>query len=159
MPARLILTLLLILTIPVQVQASAEAFNVAVTVKPVHSLVAGVMQGVAEPVLVMGTSASPHHYTLRPSERRALAHASLIFWVGPELESFMPRILGSLDASSRNVALIEAKGLLRLPARTAHHHAAAHSQIDPHIWLSPQNAHAMVCLLYTSDAADDLQPL
>ena len=144
MRVRLILTLLLILTIPVQVQASAEAFSVAVTVKPVHSLVAGVMQGVAEPVLVMGTSASPHHYTLRPSERRALANASLIFWVGPELESFMPRILDSLDASSRNVALIEAKGLLRLPARTAHHHASAQSQIDPHIWLSAQNAHAIV---------------
>jgi zinc transport system substrate-binding protein len=141
---RLFLTLLLILTIPLQAQASAEAFSVAVTVKPVHSLVAGVMQGVAEPVLVMGTGASPHHYTLRPSERRAIANASLIFWVGPELETFMPRILGSLDASSKNVALIEANGLLRLPARTAHHHAAAGSKIDPHIWLSPQNAHAMV---------------
>ena len=144
MRSRLILTLLLILTMPLQAQASAEAFSVAVTVKPVHSLVAGVMQGVAEPALVMGTSASPHHYTLRPSERRALANASLIFWVGPELESFMPRILGSLDASSKNVALIEAKGLLRLPARTVHHHAVANSQIDPHIWLSPQNAQAMV---------------
>jgi zinc transport system substrate-binding protein len=144
MRTRLILTLLLILTNPVQAQAPAETFSVAVTVKPVHSLVAGVMQGVAEPVLVMGTSASPHHYTLRPSERRALANASLIFWVGPELETFMPRILDSLDASSRNVALIEAKGLLRLPARTEHHHAAADSRIDPHIWLSPQNAHAMV---------------
>ena len=144
MRVRLILTLLLILTTPMQVQASAETFSIAVTVKPVHSLVAGVMQGVAEPVLIMGTSASPHHYTLRPSERRALANASLIFWVGPELESFMPRILGSLDASSKNVALIEAKGLLRLPARTVHHHAVANSQIDPHIWLSPQNAHAMV---------------
>jgi len=144
MRSRLILTLLLILTMPLQAQASAEAFSVAVTVKPVHSLVAGVMRGVAEPALVMGTSASPHHYTLRPSERRALASASLIFWVGPELESFMPRILGSLDTSSRNVALIEAKGLLRLPARTVHHHAADDSHIDPHIWLSPQNAHAMV---------------
>lgn len=144
MRSRLIPTLLLILTIPVQAQASAEAFSVAVTVKPVHSLVAGVMQGVGEPMLVMGTSASPHHYTLRPSERRALANASLIFWVGPELESFMPRILDSLDSSSRNVALIEAKSLLRLPARTAHHHAEADSHIDPHIWLSPQNAHAMV---------------
>jgi zinc transport system substrate-binding protein len=92
----------------------------------------------------MGGSASPHHYTLRPSERRALAKASLIFWVGPELETFMPRILGSLGASNRNVALIEAKGLLRLPARTTHHDAQAQAHPDPHIWLSPQNAHAMV---------------
>ncbi len=154
MRTRLILTLLLILTIPAYTQASTKAFSVAVTVKPVHSLVAGVMQGVAEPVLIMGTNASPHHYTLRPSERRALANATLIFWVGPELESFMPRILDSLDSSSKNIALIEAQGLLRLPARTAHHHAETDSHIDPHIWLSPQNAHAMVDVI-----ADELSRL
>jgi len=139
-----ILTLLLVLIFPLRAQASAEEFSVAVTIKPVHSLVAGVMQGVAEPLLVMATSASPHHYTLRPSERRALANASLIFWVGPELETFMPRILASLDTSSKNIALIDAEGLLRFPARTAHHHAEADSHIDPHIWLSPQNTHVMV---------------
>jgi zinc transport system substrate-binding protein len=144
MRLRLILTLLLVLVIPQQPQASVEAFSVAVTIKPVHSLVAGVMHGAGAPLLVMGTSASPHHYTLRPSERRALANASLIFWVGPELETFMPRILGSLDTSSKNVALIETEDLLRLPARTAHHHAGADSHTDPHIWLSPQNAHVIV---------------
>ncbi|MGD8934625.1 MAG: zinc ABC transporter substrate-binding protein [Gammaproteobacteria bacterium] len=142
MHTRLILTVLLILTIPAQVQASTKEFSVAATVKPIHSLVAGVMQGVGEPRLVMGTSASPHHYTLRPSERRTLEQASLIFWVGPELETFMPRILGSLGASSKSVALIKAKGLLPLPARSVHHQAQSH--IDPHIWLSPHNAHAMV---------------
>ncbi len=144
MRKRSILTLLLILIIPAHAQASTEAFSVAVTVKPVHSLVAGVMDGVGEPLLVMSGSASPHHYTLRPSERRALANASLIFWVGPELETFMPRILGSLGDSNENLALIEAKGLLRLPARTMKHHAQSQSHPDPHIWLSPQNAHAMV---------------
>jgi zinc transport system substrate-binding protein len=144
MRSRLILTLILVLIIPQQAQASTEAFSVAVTIKPIHSLVAGVMQGAGAPLLVMGTSASPHHYTLRPSERRALANASLIFWVGPELETFMPRILDSLDASNKNVALIETEGLLRLPARAVHHHAGAGSRTDPHIWLSPQNAHVIV---------------
>lgn len=140
----LILTFFLILTSALQAQATTVEFSVAVTIKPVHSLVAGVMKGVGEPQLVMSTSASPHHYSLRPSERRALANASLIFWVGPELESFMPRILHSLDQSSTVIALIEAEGLLRLPARTVHHHAETESRIDPHIWLSPQNAHIMV---------------
>ena len=140
----LILTFFLILTSALQAQATTVEFSVAVTIKPVHSLVAGVMKGVGEPQLVMSTSASPHHYSLRPSERRALANAALIFWVGPELESFMPRILHSLDQSSTVIALIEAEGLLRLPARMVHHHAETESRIDPHIWLSPQNAHIMV---------------
>ncbi len=140
----LILTVLLALAFPLQAQASAEIFSVAVTVKPVHSLVAGIMKGAGRPLLIMSSSASPHHYSLRPSERRALANASLIFWVGPELETFMPRILDSLDPSSTNIALIKAKGLLRLPARTIDHHADTQARIDPHIWLSADNAHAMV---------------
>jgi zinc transport system substrate-binding protein len=140
----LILTLLYILALPLQAQTTAEKISVAVTIKPVHSLVTGIMKGVSEPVLIMSTSASPHHYTLRPSERRALANADLIFWVGPELETFMPRILGSLDPDITTIALIESAGLLRLPARTIHHHPGARSRTDPHIWLSAENAHVMV---------------
>jgi zinc transport system substrate-binding protein len=92
----------------------------------------------------MNTGASPHHYTLRPSERRALADASLIFWVGPELETFMPRILQSLENTSTTIALIATEGLVRLPARTARHHAMTAARNDPHIWLSPRNAHILV---------------
>lgn len=143
MRATFILVLALLIC-PLQAQASAGQFSVAVTIKPVHSLVLSIMKGAGEPRLIMNSNASPHHYSLRPSERRALANASLIFWVGPELETFMPRIMSSLDPSSTNIALIDAKGLLRLPARTVHHHAETDSHIDPHIWLSADNAHAMV---------------
>jgi zinc transport system substrate-binding protein len=139
-----IICILLVLSFSLRAQTSAKEFSVAVTVKPVHSLVAGIMKGAGEPSLIMSTGASPHHYSLRPSERRALARASLIFWVGPELETFMPRMLDSIDPTSTNVALIEAKGLLRLPARTVHQHPKAQSRTDPHIWLSADNAHIMV---------------
>jgi zinc transport system substrate-binding protein len=124
--------------------ASAEDFTVVATIKPVHSLVAGVMQDAGQPGLIMRTGASPHHYALRPSERRALAGASLIFWVGPELETFMPRILDSLPAATQQLALIDATGLTRLPARSTHHDDGEGHHVDPHIWLSPANAHMMV---------------
>lgn len=124
--------------------AHADPIKVAVTVKPVHALVSGIMKGVGEPALIMGGSASPHHYSLRPSERRILANANLIFWVGPELESFMPRILHSLDPATTTIALMASPGLVHLTARTSHDHATAHSRVDPHIWLSTVNAHAMI---------------
>lgn len=141
---RLLLACFLLFLIAATRAQAGDAFSVAVTIKPLHALVAGVMQGAGEPTLIMGTGSSPHHYSLRPSERRALAEASLIFWVGPELEGFMPRILGSLTAPSLNVALIDANGVLRLPARSSHGHDHAHAHTDPHIWLSAKNAHAMV---------------
>lgn len=123
---------------------SADDIRVAVTVKPLHSLVAGVMRGVADPALVMAGNASPHHYSLRPSERRALANAELIFWIGPELETFMPRILHSIDPSTETVALIDAPDLVQLTARSRGHHSHAHARTDPHIWLSAHNARALV---------------
>jgi zinc transport system substrate-binding protein len=137
----LILYLLLTLTVSLPTHADVK---VAVTVKPVHSLVSGIMNGIGEPALIMAGNASPHHYSLRPSERRILTNSDLIFWVGPELESFMPRILRVLDRSVSSVALIESPGLQQLPARTSHHHSKAHSRIDPHIWLSSGNAHVMI---------------
>jgi zinc transport system substrate-binding protein len=140
----LALYMLFLLLLPLQAQSAPATLRVAATVKPIHSLVAGIMQGAGEPSLIMSTGASPHHYTLRPSERRTLADASLIFWVGPELESFMPRILQSLEATSTTIALIAAEGLVRLPARTTRHHATTATRNDPHIWLSAWNAHILV---------------
>lgn len=135
-------TLFIVLTLPA---AQAEDdFSVAVTIKPLHALVAGIMKGAGDPVLIMRTGASPHHYSLRPSERRALSSASLVFWVGPELESFMPRILENLAQPGNAIALIQADGMLRLPARSSHDHDHAHGHLDPHIWLSSRNAHTMV---------------
>ncbi len=150
----LVLCILLTVSFLQPAESATDAPGVAVTVKPLHSLVAGIMQGVAEPVLIMRSSASPHHYTLRPSERRALAEASLIFWVGAELESFMPRLLNNLDPSTTSIALIESDDMMLLPARSIGSDTRSHSRIDPHIWLSAHNAHVMVDVI-----ADELSKL
>ena len=81
----------------------AHAFDgVVASIKPVHSLVAGVMQGVGEPTLIVKGAASPHTYALRPSDAAALERASLVFWVGPEMEAFLGKALGSLADGARN---------------------------------------------------------
>ena len=41
--------------------------NVVASVKPVHSLVSGVMEGAGKPDLIVQGSASPHTYSLKPS--------------------------------------------------------------------------------------------
>ena len=62
--------------------ALADAPNVAVDIAPVHSLVARVMEGVGAPSLIVQPGASPHEYSLRPSEAAALQEADLVFWMG-----------------------------------------------------------------------------
>jgi zinc transport system substrate-binding protein len=133
--------LLCLLTIWSTLQA--QTLRVAATVKPLHSLVAGVMQGAGQPELVLTGSESPHHYSLRPSERRTLADATLVFWIGPQFETFLTRLMED-RAGQRHIALIETAGIETLPARTTHDTGESAAHPDPHIWLSVKNARIMV---------------
>lgn len=121
---------------------------VTASIKPVHSLVAGVMAGVGTPNLLVAGAASEHDYALRPSQAKTLSQADLIFWVGPQLETFLIRPLVSLAPSAGKIALSSSAGVRLLPVRNADTlHAlpdAAENPQDMHIWLDPDNAMAMV---------------
>ena len=85
--------------------------KVVVSIKPLHSLVSGVMEGVGEPNLLLEGNASVHVYSMRPSEVSMLQQAELFFWVGPQLETFLEKPLVSLTHSMISVKIIETKGL------------------------------------------------
>jgi zinc transport system substrate-binding protein len=152
---------LLVLAAPLLLATAAAAEpQVVASIRPVHSLVAGVMQGVGEPVLLLSGASSPHDYSLRPSDARALENATAIFWVGEGLEAFLAKPLGTLAGGARIVALSEAEGVVLLPTRAGgirheeaheeephaeeHEHEDEHGAHDMHLWLDPRNAAAMV---------------
>ena len=112
--------------------------RVVASIVPVHALVAGVMAGIATPRLLVRGSGSPHHTQMRPSAAAALDQAEIVFWIGEPLETFLVRPLAALGDDVHRVALIEAPGLRLLAVR------GAAALDDPHIWLSPDNAKAMV---------------
>ncbi len=98
----------------------------------------------------MSSNQSPHHYSLRPSERRMLAEADLIFWIGPNMESALPRVLDSLKNKNKAISLIHTQGLKLLPIRQTkddHNHGETdqeHSKMDAHFWLDTNNADILV---------------
>lgn len=91
---------------------------VVASIGPVHALVAGVMEGVGTPFLLIRGAGTPHAYALKPSEARAVAEADRLFWIGPPIESFLPRVIESL-APGTAVALAERADLTLLPPRAA----------------------------------------
>ncbi|MCH7794171.1 MAG: zinc ABC transporter substrate-binding protein, partial [Proteobacteria bacterium] len=97
--------------------AAAETPRVVVSILPVHSLVAAVMEGLGAPHLLIRGGASPHDASLRPSDARALSAADLVIWVGPGLETFLEKSLAALAGEARTIALIEAPGMRRLRVR------------------------------------------
>ena len=113
--------------------ALADAPNVAVDIAPVHSLVARVMDGVGEPSLIVQSGASPHGYTLRPSDAKALQDADLVFWIGEDLTPWMDGALDTLATKAKVTALLEADGTTLLNFREgALFEAHDHSDHDDH---------------------------
>lgn len=96
---------------------AAEPPAVVASFKPLHSLVAGVMQGVGEPGLLIGTNASPHTYTMKPSNAAQLERAKVVFWIGPDFEHFLEKPLEALASGAKSVELSEAPGVELLDSR------------------------------------------
>lgn len=148
--------------------ASAEV-KVVASIKPVHSLVAAVMEGVGEPGLIIEGAGSPHTYALRPSQAQMLEQANVVFWIGHELEAFLEKPLATVAANAKSIELIDAHDLVKLGFREggafekhdhgdeaghddhahdkteeAGHEGHDHGEFDAHVWLDPVNAKAMV---------------
>ena len=120
---------------------SAMAPRVATDIGPVYSLAARVMAGIGTPDLIIRHGASPHAYSLRPSEAAALEKADLVFWVSEGLTPWLKSRLEILASKARVVKLMKADGAIELPYREGATFANRddHSAIDPHGWLDPEN--------------------
>jgi len=106
--------------------------RVVVTLKPLYSLVAGVMEGVGAPVSIGG--GSPHGAALKPSEARALAAADVVFWTGTVLEAGHARGIAAIAEDARLITLKDLPGAVLQGEGT----------IDGHMWLDPANARVLV---------------
>ena len=127
--------------------------KVVADIAPVHSLVAQVMDGVATPGLLLGAAASPHDYSMKPSDARKLAAADLVVWTGPVLTPWLRDALDALAPEAARITFAELDGVTLLPFRSGsrfnhddpadddHDHAGG---VDGHIWLDPQNAAVLV---------------
>jgi zinc transport system substrate-binding protein len=137
--------------------ARAGEVDVVVTIKPIHSLVARVMEGVAAPLLLVDGNASPHSFALRPSQVQAVDKSAVLIRVSERLEPFTGKLVRALPEGVELVSLVDAPGLKLLDQRYSgtfepHAHGAVeddhsgvgdHTLADSHIWLDPDNAKAI----------------
>lgn len=132
--------------------AMADPPRVTADIAPIHSLVAQVMKGVASPDLLIRPEASPHRYSLRPSEAEALSRADVVFWMGEDLTPWLTNALSNLAGSATRVRMIGIEGTTVHTYRNDaafepdshsegdHHRHNHHHGKDPHAWLDPVNA-------------------
>ncbi len=128
---------------------STYSTDIVVTIKPLFSLVAHLTAGIHQPVLLFKNMQTPHHYNMRPSERRLLAKAKIIVWSGPQLEPQLNKVIQQQNDQTISISAMQAQDLKLLDKRGKHSHDENHSApderskadiTDPHIWLSAHNA-------------------
>lgn len=128
--------------------AQEKDMGVAASIPPIYSLVAGVMEGVSRPDLLIRGNLSPHTYTLRPSDAKRLAHAKLIFWIGPSLETPLEAPLKTLAKNAKIIEISRNPKLIRHPYRMVHSDLSSshteYASLDPHLWLDLENARVIV---------------
>lgn len=153
-----------------------EPVRAVATIKPVYSLLSAITEGTdAETTLLVKGSASPHTYSLSPSDAQALQDANIVFWVGPALEHFMEKPLAALTDNAEVVELEDAPGVTVMAPREGgafdehidddddHHDGEDHQEagdhhdgeVDPHMWLDPENAKAFANAMANSLASLD----
>ncbi len=127
--------------------AEFEALKIVATIRPLsllaHELLTGV-EDVDVHTLLPG-SADPHNFALRVSDRKALAEADLVLWVGPALERFLVKPMASRSAGEQVIMLSMPQ--LTWPGQAgetqSHDHRDESGAGDPHVWLGPDNARIM----------------
>ena len=119
--------------------ASADV-KVVTSIKPIHSLVSYIMDGVGKPDVIVDGYNSPHGFSLKPSHAKMLENADLVIWVGEDLEAFLEKPLETIVKKAKNIELMDLKGIKKLEFREKnifeehedHKEHAGHKEHDDH---------------------------
>ena len=152
-------------TLVVLTPAHADV-RVLTSIQPLQLIAAAVQDSVGKPEVLLPPGASPHHYALRPSDVRRVAEVDLLYWIGPDMEGFLPRVLNG--RSKPTVAVQTLPGMsLRHFGEDSHSHdeheddADEHDHdhrpgsLDAHLWLSTVNARVIAARMASDLSAAD----
>ncbi len=140
----------LIYFVHIQLAIATETPQVVVSIKPIHSILSGLMQEVEPPLLLIGDGQTPYGYSLDSTSIAQLSKARLIVWVGSELEYSLQSAIGKLAIETKVIELLSHPDLKILPAR------GNPTKRDPYFWLDDRNI--IILLNIFTDALIDIDP-
>jgi len=112
---------------------SAESDDIFVSIKPIHSIVAGLMKDLPSPQLLITGPQSPYDYIPSAKQIAAMQKAKLVIWVGAELERHLAPVIADLPASVTVIELLSDPAMKVLPARLNPDNR------DPIFWMDERN--------------------
>ncbi|WP_178969471.1 zinc ABC transporter substrate-binding protein ZnuA [Neptunomonas phycophila] len=144
--------------------------SVVASIIPVQLIASDLLDGIVEPKVLLPAGASPHQYSLKPSDARMLTNADVVIWIGPELERFLVKPLSQTSALTIKLLTEEMihsgeEDVDEHEHEHEHHHEEGHHEeehydeegdghdhggVDPHIWLDPHHALAIADAIHAA---------
>ena len=135
--------------------------QVVVSIKPIHSIVESLMDGIASPELLLKSNNSAHTFHLKPSQIRMIEDADLVVSIGDQFEIGLRKALKNLNSKNR-VEIMSLNNLDLHQYRADKIYEKDHkendqetSTYDMHLWLDISNtkkiAHHIYLLLVDVD--------
>ncbi|MDT4845991.1 High-affinity zinc uptake system protein ZnuA [compost metagenome] len=144
--------------------ARAEV-SLLTSIKPLQLIAAAVQDGAGSPDVLLPPGASPHSYALRPSDVRKVRDAQLLYWIGPDMEVFLSKVLDGRKGPSVAVQELPGLHLRQFGEADGHEHEHEHDyehdhdhrpgSIDAHLWLLPANARVIAARMAADLASAD----
>lgn len=106
--------------------------SIVTTIKPLQMIAEAVVQEYGSVSSILGSQQSPHHFTVSPSDRIALARADMVVWIGPQFETHISDFFDQAAFKAKTITAIETPGLQL--------HTVGDGQLDAHLWLDSSNA-------------------
>ncbi|RRV09198.1 zinc ABC transporter substrate-binding protein ZnuA [Pseudomonas sp. v388] len=164
---RRLLNLFAFLSTSLLVVAPVQAdVQVLTSIKPLQLIAAAVQDGVGKPQVLLPPGASPHNYALRPSDVRRVRDVQLFYWIGPDMESFLPRVIQGRSKPAVAVQSLSGMKLRHFATDNASHDDHDHGgsdhdhdhmpgSLDSHLWLSTVNARVIAARMASDMSAAD----
>jgi len=113
--------------------------SVVASIKPLQMIAAAVMDGVAQPAVLIPSNQSPHHYVLRPSDVALAGNADVVLWIGESMETYLVSLFSDLGEETTVLGAAAIEGMwLQAPGGSPLREAE--SRYDTHLWLNTDNA-------------------
>ena len=119
---------------------SAQAGTVSVSNYPLSLLSNAVTKGSEPAQVLLAAGDVGHHGSLSPSGVKLVKDSQFVVWFGKELEQ---NLVNTLQNAPNVITLYDFNAFYRLPLRNIDGSVRPDS-FDPHIWLDPENAKAIV---------------
>jgi zinc transport system substrate-binding protein len=126
-----ILTCLLFTSMLMATPAAADV-KVVTTIRPLALIALAVLGEHGEVTALVDNGQSPHHYSMTPSDRIALARADVLVRVDATFELYLNDIYDNLGEQREQITISELDGVV------LHHDSTG--ELDPHLWLDTINA-------------------